>query len=902
MLSLGPIAFAAPLALAGLLLLPAIWWLLRATPPPPSRVTFPPLRLLLGALPDEETPHRTPLWLVIFRVLIAAAIILGLSRPILFPRDTAREASLLLVVDDGWAAAQNWDRIVDAGRAHIADAQRGGRSVTLVFTAPRAGAETIAPASPGEARRRLDAREPAPWPADRAATAERLAEAGLEGRFATVWLSDGLGDGADALAEALRDRGSLRVLAPDAPDSPLGLAPPATTARGFEVAALRPAAAGERGGEVAALGVDGRLVARAEFSFEADGREAVARFDLPAEIRRRIALLRIPSAASAGAAHMIGNRWSRPVVGLAAQGAEQDSQPLLSDLFYLEKALDPTAETRRGALSALIESEPGVIIVPDAARIDDPAALAAWIEDGGVLIRFAGPRLAAGGDALLPVTLREGGRSLGGALAWDEPQRLAAFPDASPFAGLSLTEDVTVERQVLAEPEPDLGFKTWARLEDGTPLVTAERDGRGWTVLFHVTASPEWSNLPLSGVFLAMLERASALAVSGAASEVGSGPYRLERALGPRGLLAPPPAETRPVAADAWPPDRAGPDTPPGLWRRGAGTQSLNLLAAGDALAPMPALAGARMEAYGGRAPQPLSGALLAAALLMLAADAVIALVLSGRLAAIARRIRSGAAVGAAIALGLVLAADPAAAQDAGTKAMQGALQMRLAYVETGDAELDAMSRDGLRGLTRELIRRSAVEPAEPVGVSVGEDALILYPLLYWPVRDSEAPLSEAETAALDAYIKAGGTVLFDTRDAGTAALRLGGGHEGLQAILADMDVPPLAPTPPDHVLTRSFYLLSDFPGRWADGRLYVEAQDAGGRDGVSGIIIGSNDYAAAWAIDEAGRPIAAIASDDPRQRETAYRFGVNLVMYVLTGNYKSDQVHVPALLERLGQ
>ena len=38
------------------------------------------------------------------------------------------------------------------------------------------------------------------------------------------------------------------------------------------------------------------------------------------------------------------------------------------------------------------------------------------------------------------------------------------------------------------------------------------------------------------------------------------------------------------------------------------------------------------------------------------------------------------------------------------------------------------------------------------------------------------------------------------------------------------------------------------------------------------------------------------------RQREVAFRFGVNLIMYVLTGNYKSDQVHVPALLERLGQ
>jgi len=138
----------------------------------------------------------------------------------------------------------------------------------------------------------------------------------------------------------------------------------------------------------------------------------------------------------------------------------------------------------------------------------------------------------------------------------------------------------------------------------------------------------------------------------------------------------------------------------------------------------------------------------------------------------------------------------------------------------------------------------------------------------------------------------------------------MGGPRDGTRALrrlIADLDVPPLAPVPEGHVLTRAFYLISTFPGRFAGGELWVEAPVGDGlgsmdRDGVSPIIIGSNDFAAAWATDEGGRPLATVTPGGAEQRETANRFGVNLVMYTLTGNYKADQVHVPALLERLGQ
>src|SRR5262249_29628691 len=137
--------------------------------------------------------------------------------------------------------------------------------------------------------------------------------------------------------------------------------------------------------------------------------------------------------------------------------------------------------------------------------------LARWVEDGGILVRFAGPRLAASEDDLVPVRLRRGGRILGGSLSWDKPQPLAAFSRDSPFGGLPGPNDLTVTRQVLADRDATLGDNTWATLADGPPLVTAAHHGKGQIVLFHVTGDPRWSDLPLSGSFVDMLKRIVAL-------------------------------------------------------------------------------------------------------------------------------------------------------------------------------------------------------------------------------------------------------------------------------------------------------------------------------------------------------------------------------------------------------
>ena len=317
--------------------------------------------------------------------------------------------------------------------------------------------------------------------------------------------------------------------------------------------------------------------------------------------------------------------------------------------------------------------------------------------------------------------------------------------------------------------------------------------------------------------------------------------------------------------------------------------------------------------------PEDLRGPILLAALALLALDALVIFLLSGGMRQLLRRRRAVATALVIGFLGTALLASPHAfAQSSDDQALKATLETRLAYVITGDAEVDRISKAGLQGLTLFLAQRTALEAGEPVGLDPARDELAFYPLIYWPIVPSAPKPTREALEHIDAYMKQGGTVLFDTRDAiqappGPDGANRSPGMLALRNILSALDIPDLEPVPKDHVLTKTFYLLKDFPGRFITGQLWVEAtptdnvdetenRPARAGDGVSSILITSNDLAGAWALRPDGQAMLPISGGEARQREFAFRAGVNIVMYTLTGNYKADQVHIPALLERLGQ
>jgi len=906
-MSLGLLSFVSPWLLLGLAALPALWWLLRLTPPSPRRQRFPAISLLFELRPREETPYRTPLWLILLRLLLAVLVIVGFAEPLINAGGGIQGLrALAIVVDDDWAAAPGWaDRQARMEEA-VNEADRANIPVLLLPTAPPADGGPVAAIglmTAAEARQKIRALEPMPWAADRAGALAAIDHAplpkGLAGDMAVLWVTDGLAsadhDAAPRLAERLKELGRLSVVADSPGGLPLLLRPPEVGPAGLVLKVERAAAGQPQQAVVRALDDAGRLLSRETVSFAVDETTAKHELKLPTELRNRIASLSLEGAGSAGSVLLIDDRWRQRPVGIVSGAADENGQPLLSETFYVDRALAPYAELRHGDIDTLLQRELSVLVMTDIGAVPETEAakLKTWIDKGGVLLRFAGPKLAENADNLLPVHLRGGERQLGGAMSWSEPARLAPFPAESPFAGLSIPNDVLIQRQVLAEPELDLGKKTWARLTDGTPLVTADKQGSGWIVLVHTTANASWSNLALSGLFVEMLQRLTALG-QGVYGGQSKDPLPPLQSLDGYGRMIQPPPTALPLLPTDIAANAVGPHHPPGYYGKASQRRALNL---GSALPPLASLgampAGVTLNPVAGAETLDLEPWFLGGALLLLLIDLVIALTLRGLLSGWRRPAVAGLAL-----LMLLPAMARAQTDDPEKFALDAAGTTRLAYVITGNEENDSISKAGLYGLTLIVAQRTAADLGAPMGLDIEKDELAFFPLLYWRVPPDAAPLSDNAVQRLTYYLKHGGMILFDTAD----QLGLNGGNQGLARMLRDMDVPPLIPAPPDHVLTKAFYLLRDFPGRYDGGVLWVEQGEGRINDGVSGVIIGSNDWAGAWAVDDNGQPLYATVPGGDRQREFAYRFGINLVMYALTGNYKSDQVHVPAILERLGQ
>ena len=909
------IGFTAPWLLLGLLALPLLWILLRAVPPAPIRRSFPGVALLLGLRDETVQADKTPWWLLLLRALVMACLIIGLAGPIVSPAPLEKTQSKLLVILEGsWADAEDWDAQQRAALDLVQQSGNPERPVMFLhLTAPE---EDLVFSAASEAARAIRAAEPNAW----------LPKGNLQGQFEplgdfdTHWLASPLDwPGRDQLVRELLRHGSVEVAM--SRSSPIGLLPMRATAEGIEISALRMTAGAAQVVAVDIVGSDPsgaeRRLQRADIEFAAQELRATTEVQLPLEMRNRISRLVVSGHRSAAAVRLTDDRIQRPEIAiLTGETSDREGLILFAPDHYLTQALSPVADLIEGTLDDVILANPDTIILADVAKIGSKEALADWVAEGGTLVRFAGPRLAAAQfearerDPLLPVKLRAGGRTVGGAMSWGAPKTLQSFEIDTPFYGLPTPDEVTVTAQVLAEPGPDLAPHVIARLSDGTPLVTRRQLGQGQVVLFHVTANTEWSNLPISGLFVAMLERLSVIgsAANFEPSSLAGSTWQLVQQLAGTGKLMQ--VDDRAgIAGDQLAQAAISPQTPAGLYQGKDRRWARNILSEDSQFSPALWPDEVRLLGQDLARSYRLGAWLLALALSVLAADIAASLWISGRL-------RGGILAVLAGALLTSISPESASAQTPQDQAIAASRAVVLAYVETQDARQDEISHAGLLGLSQALFQRTSIEPAKPMGLSLTHDELSFFPFLYWPVTLGQQALSPEQLRKLNRYLKGGGMILFDTRDSNIA--RVGQTtKEGrvLQQLASRLNLPPLAPIAPDHVLTRSFYLLQDFPGRFAGGEIWVEAPQNSGvavegmpfrnlNDGVTPVVIGGNDWAAAWAVDDAGAPLLPVGRGmaGERQREIALRFGVNLIMHVLTGNYKSDQVHVPELLKRLGE
>ncbi|HTJ90508.1 MAG TPA: DUF4159 domain-containing protein [Acidocella sp.] len=867
--------FAAPLALAALVLLPALYFILRLTPPAPRRLRFPPVALLRDLPDTESTPNRLPLWMLLLRLLAAALLIIGFAGPTLRPPPVLPGSGpVLLVIDNGWAAAAAWPQLTAAAQRIIAAAQAQGRGVALLATARDATNAPLAlpdVTDAATAARHLSDLQPQPWPSDRPAATALLRSAPERTRF---YLADG--SGGDDFSAFLRALHPTRILKPFTLPPLLGPPTLAPNGRLIVHAISNP-------GEEPVLAETATGVVLARQAFNASGN---AVFALPPSLQNGIARLVLAGDPTAGATALADSSLHTTLAGLDTSSAKAET-PFLGTLYYLRRALPASTRITTGTLAQLIAAHPGVIFLTDTPlSATEQDAARRYVEAGGVLVRFAGPQTADMPDRLNADPLLRGDRRLGGALSWTTAETLAPFPAASPFAGLTPDHKVTVSRQLLADPAGLAPGTVWASLNDGTPLILGQTIGRGTLVNILTSANTAWSNLVLSGLYPQVLARLTALSQN--VPSAGGTAQPLSAVLNAFGTLTAPtaPAALTPARRDTV---MISATQPPGLYGPGDGAIALNLAQ------HIPPLTAARLPGAqplgDATPPQRLGPDLIAAAVLLLALDLLISLALRG---AFSRR-RWGF-----LSLLLLLPGLPPAAH-----AQNAALQTELGYIVTNDQATDKLSADALASLSTSVSAHTSVTLGPPASLVPGRDDLSLYPLIYWPLRPGAPPPGTAACAALSSYVSHGGLLMIDTQGGDADAPGSGAGFgDGAVATFAHdtacLNLPPLEKLTTANVLAHSFYIIPDFPGRFIGAPVLIATSAGRDADNVTPIIVGQNDWAGAWARDATGNGEETPIPGGEAQRLIADRFGINLVIYALTGSYKADQNSAPALLDQL--
>ncbi|UNE53753.1 DUF4159 domain-containing protein [Bartonella machadoae] len=927
-------SFASPLLLLGLLSLPIVWWLLRITPPPPHKELFPPLRFLPKPTHQQETANHTPWWLLLLRLTIAALIIIALAQPIWNQKPIILSGSqpLALIIDNGWASIREWKKRISVAETLLAQAEKQQKNIYFLATAESDTANR-GPLPAKVIKQQLMHLQPQPWPVNRIHALKKLIEINKGKPLDIAYLSDGLQTEEDdqtfTLIEQLKPKTFLWYSS-DISDL-TGITAIENNNGDMAVRVIRSTPHGKTPVTLNLYDANNQLLSRFTTNFLEGETTTLVPFHVPLELRNDIAWIKMSNQTHAAATFLVDshNRASR--VALLSPNTREMVQPLLSPFYYIIKALQGhtqliTADGRELStdLDHLLKQNPSVFIMGDIVNMSEEAEnkLSDFVNKGGTLIRFAGEKLSTAEhyDSLLPVPLRHGKRSLGSIMSWTKPQKLAPFAKNSLFFDLPFPEDVTVSRQILAEPSPDLFEKTWLSLSDGTPLITASKRGKGTLILIHIAPDPTWSNLPLSGFFAQMLQKLITLS---AYKETNLTPIKEQttiqkpwRTMTADGQLQMPPPYVASLVLENQNPPSPSSLTPPGLYGVKNNFYALNLLNPSSYLKKQSSLPSFLKEnplSYETKE-QHLIGPLLGLAVLLFAFDNFLMLWRGSTFSFNRRR-------NVLLLLPLVISfiafflyntiVHAQETENNDETIIQAAGATHLAYVVTHNHEIDTTSKNGLEALSQFIAERTMLSPSSVIALDLDKDELAFYPLIYWPI-DANSPLpTQKSLEKINNFMKHGGTILFDTRDQINASLNLEGeatpATQRLRTILKGLNIPAIEPASTDHVIARSFYIMPDFPGLYRGSPLWVESSSTNKKgnnspsfgDNVSALLITGNNFAGAWALDEKGMWKYPLIPNDPMQRLWAFRAGLNIVIYVLTGNYKADQVHVPALLER---
>lgn len=846
------LSFASGSLLWALMALPLLYWLVRLFPPKPKVIDFPAIRILLGLQPGTPPAQTPPWWLILLRVLLAALLIVAAAGPRLVPQTSISQNNMVLLIDNSWPAAAAWQDMQRTANTLMNEAATQHKQVWLWPLTEEA--------------QKIEWHNAQAWQP----TLNRLQpqQASLDLPKALKWLQKSLPRQTDVV---LLSSGVVERLA--VPDGKEGI----DVSRVYVPGTL-PQVVGHVAREGDALNVkilnlgtdapevtvelrdlDGKILSRAGTE-KTENKGQMAKLVLTG-LPAKAGYVTLQHQNHIAAWWGLSNIGGQPRVQVLAP--KQNEFPLLSSRYYLQNALKEVAQARSGAeLPSLLEELDA--IVADQLPIQ-PENILKWVEDGGVYISLAGDWLKEHHEMnLLPSALRPQPRLLSGPLQLEGAMTLKGAMASGPLRDLSLDPAAIISQQWLPQNGWADGVETWLKLQDDTPLVSARKVGSGWLVLVHTGAEAAWSTLPLSGSFPGLLQKLVQLGQRNDAEAASPLPWAPQQLFDVYGKPAKLPAS--PIEDENTPVSITHP-----IGFYGAPAQPHMLDGKQKLLTAMPTGIWPRAQVlhYAEQSQSfDLTAWVLLLAFVLLLVDTALRLEL----------LRPGRMI---VLLAACLLPLSSHAQENGTLTQLG-------WIPSGNASVDSVTAAGLEGLSHIVNERTSIKLGTPQKLNLTMHSLGLYPVIIWPQVEGATLPEDKEAAALRAYVVSGGMLLIDS---GT---QLGEARLQTQRMLNEVLGVSLVPVDTEHTLERSFYLLKgQVIGRLGNKPLWRDTAVP-----LARLLVGAHDFSGAWAVNERGQYMLPMLAGGEVEREKAYRFGVNLVMYALLGDYKKDQLHVDTLLK----
>ena len=893
------INFGNTFALIGLLSLPIIFFIVKLYPPTPREKKYSSFFLLKDILKTNNTKSKFPLWLLILRLLLCLLIIIFFSDPYLKKTSTTENyKNYVIIADNGWSITSNYQNYKNIIKDISIEAENHNKELHIYFSSLEKITKPNIFKHHNEVMEFISRNAPLAQQTFRK-NLNKILEQNNYFKSSKVFYIFSNFDSGSLLAQnktlsLIKENNSLIEI--------INPIKKITFIKELNIKKEKLELKIQRKGYYAnndftlkIFGDNSDVLFEKKYTFKSNLNEYKLLETFPLEVINQFFKIKILNESHAGATFYLDDYGKRVAIGLVAEDEISSEKPLLSPIYYIKKSLDQNHSIHIASIKKILEEKKSIIFLPSNNKVSktDKKRLKNWVNKGGVLVRFSDKNIINQKNLYLDEkNYFPSLRRIAKDFSIQEKLSITPFKKNKLLSSLEIPNDLVFEKQLIIDNHKS-DIVVLASLEDQSPLITMKYVGSGKVILFHVTSNNEWSNLPLSSLFKDIISKLLLVPLEQKIeySEEMSMKFRINS----YGELASPIKTYYYKNSDFLKENYPSFRNPAGIYENENLSIALNLSGNFNTESFFSNIDEKFLiKSNYEKSVFQLKNYILVLIFITFFLDMLINILLKNNVLLI--KFFKNIRISTFLLVFLIILPIHRKID-----ASENYNNLFLAYVKTDNKLFNQIAFSGLNNLKSYLIKRTSISPKGVKEIDIINDKILYFPLIYWKVADNINNLEEKTVKKIRNYLNTGGIILFDIIESSRSGSSTNEyALEKIKALFSDLGIEKLEQISKDHTIARSYYLLKNFPGRFDNRNLLIDTDNLDSKDGVSSVIVGSNDWTGAWAVDNNNYPLYQVVPGGDRQREISFRFGINLMMYALTGNYKSDQVHNKSILERL--